>query len=169
VSAERFWRWIDRADAVLGLSAGALLFGMMALTFVDVVGRYLFNRSVPGGFEITEILMAVLIFAGLPLVSRRDEHVSVDLLDHIFPAALRRAQRIAIELASGGLLIALAGLMWRKAGQVGSYGDTTTVLEIRLAPYVYAISAFLVITGAIHLLRVFAPPPPAAAPARDAG
>jgi len=159
-----FWKAVDRVDAVLGLAAGAVLFAMMALTFVDVIGRYLFDRSVPGGFEITEIMMAVLIFAGLPLVSRRDEHVTVDLIDHLLPAAVRRAQRLAIELASGLLLLALSWLMWRKAGEIAAYGDTTTVLQIRYAPYVYAISVFLVLAGTVHVLRVFAPPS-AAAPA----
>jgi TRAP-type C4-dicarboxylate transport system permease small subunit len=164
-----FWKAVDRADAALGLAAGALLFAMMALTFVDVVGRYLFNRSVPGGFEITEIMMAVLIFAGLPLVSRRDEHVSVDLIDHALSPRVRRAQRTAIELASGALLLALAWLMWLKANDVAANGDTTTVLLIRYAPYVYAISVFLALTGLVHLLRCFVPPPERPRAAGDGG
>jgi len=164
VTLSRFWKLVDRADAALGFAAGVVLFAMMALTFVDVIARYLFNRSVPGGFEITEIMMAVLIFAGLPLVSRRDEHVSVDLIDHWLGPRLRRVQRTVIELASGLLLLGLAYLMWRKAGQIAGYGDTTTVLLIELAPYVYAISVFLVITAAIHLVRTVAPPPAIATP-----
>ncbi|HXZ53159.1 MAG TPA: TRAP transporter small permease [Burkholderiales bacterium] len=153
----RFARLARRLEAVLGLVAGVLLFAMMILTFADVMGRYLFNHSVPGGFEITEILMAMLIFAGLPLVSRREEHVSVDLLDHLMPPAMRRAVRVIMELAGGALLLGLAYLMWHKARQVAAYGDTTTVLQIRYAPYVYAIVVFLVIAGAVHLVNVFAP------------
>lgn len=160
---------VDRADAAFGFAAGAVLFAMMALTFVDVICRYLFNRSVPGSFEITEIMMAVLIFAGLPLVSRRDEHVSVDLIDHWVGPRLRRVQRVLVDFASGALLLGLATLMWRKAGQIAGYGDTTTVLLIELAPYVYAISVFLVITALIHLVRTVAPPPASAsAPSDDA-
>jgi hypothetical protein len=59
-------RWLRRG---LGGLASALLFFMMALTFVDVVGRYLFNTPVYGGFEMTEVALATLIFAGLPLVT----------------------------------------------------------------------------------------------------
>jgi TRAP-type C4-dicarboxylate transport system permease small subunit len=158
----RFWKLVDRADTAFGAAAGLVLFSMMALTFVDVICRYLFNRSVPGSFEITEIMMAVLIFAGLPLVSRRDEHVSVDLIDHWLGPRVRAVQRKVIELANGLLLLGLAYLMWRKAEQIAGYGDTTTVLLIRLAPYVYVISVFLVITALIHLVRTVAPPPPLA-------
>jgi TRAP-type C4-dicarboxylate transport system permease small subunit len=67
-----------RADAVLGVAASAILFSMMLLTFVDVVARYLFNFPLRGGFEVTELMLLVLIFAGLPLVSHADEHVTMD-------------------------------------------------------------------------------------------
>ena len=42
---------------------------------IDVVGRYFFSMPVTGGFEMTEILLASLIFAGLPLVTLRDDRV----------------------------------------------------------------------------------------------
>ena len=54
-------------------AAAAILFAMMVLTTVDVVARYVFNRPLRGAFEITELLLVVLIFAGLPLVSLAGE------------------------------------------------------------------------------------------------
>ena len=76
-------QWERRADAVLGIAASAILMAMMCLTFVDVVARYVFNRPLRGGFEITELLLLVLIFAGLPLVSHADEHVTMDFIDRL--------------------------------------------------------------------------------------
>ena len=58
-----------RADTILGVAASAILLAMMLLTFVDVVARYVFSRPVRGAFEVTELMLVVLIFAGLPLVS----------------------------------------------------------------------------------------------------
>ena len=66
-----------------------LLFMMMVLTFADVVARYLINRPIRGGFEITELTLLVLIFAGLPLVSHADEHVTMDFIDRILPVRWR--------------------------------------------------------------------------------
>ena len=54
--------WLDR---VLGAAAAVLLFCLMAVTTVDVIGRYIFNFPLRGGFEITELLLLTLIFAGL--------------------------------------------------------------------------------------------------------
>ena len=153
----RLARVVYRIDAALGFGACAILFAMMSLTFVDVVRRYSFNKSIAGSFEITELLMATLIFAGLPLVSRREEHVTVDLIDHFTSPALQRVHRLVIEFLSGAILLGLGYLMWGKASQVASYGDTTTILTIQLAPFVYGMSVFLIVAGIVHLIKVFMP------------
>jgi hypothetical protein len=40
--------WERQIDAVLGVAASAILFGLMTLTFADVMGRYLFSSPVRG-------------------------------------------------------------------------------------------------------------------------
>jgi hypothetical protein len=49
-----------------GLMAAMALFSIMWLTLIDVTGRKFFNNSVPGGLEMTEILMVIVIFGALP-------------------------------------------------------------------------------------------------------
>src|SRR5207253_3109449 len=75
--------WKRRADALLGVAASAILLAMMLLTVVDVVARYIFSRPVGGAFEITELMLVVLIFAGLPLGSFSDEHAVMDFIDRV--------------------------------------------------------------------------------------
>ena len=65
--------WERRVEGLLGVAASLILLAMMLLTFVDVVARYVLNRPVRGAFEVTELLLLVLIFAGLPLVSFTNE------------------------------------------------------------------------------------------------
>ena len=64
---------LHRLDLALrwtsGLMAAAALFAIMWLTLVDVSGRKFLSHSVPGGLELTEMLMVVVIFGALPLVS----------------------------------------------------------------------------------------------------
>ena len=64
--------WGRLVEVLLGVAAAAILLAMMGLTFVDVVARYVFNRPLAGAFEVTELLLLVLIFAGLPLVTYAD-------------------------------------------------------------------------------------------------
>lgn len=141
-------RWLRRG---LGGCAALLLFFMMALTFVDVIGRYLFNTPVYGGFEMTEVVLATLIFCGLPLVTARDEHVTVDLFDRMIPAGVRHVRDAAIAVLCAVLLFVLSYHVWGKAGDSMRYGDVTAILEIPLGPMVYFMSVMLAATGVVYL------------------
>ena len=147
--------WERRADAVLGIAASAILFAMMALTFVDVVARYVFNRPIRGAFEVTELLLLVLIFAGLPLVSHADEHVTMDFIDRWLRPVGRRLLARIIDLLVAVLMFFMAWQVWIKAGRISSYGDSTDVLRILYGPFVYFMAAMIVLAGLIHLLRTF--------------
>lgn len=150
-------KWERQADAVLGIAASILLFGMMALTFADVVARYLLNWPIRGGFEITELALLVLIFAGLPLVSHADEHVTMDFIDRILPPRLGDAWQRVVHAACAAILLFLAWQIWIKAGRIAEYGDTTDVLRITIGPFVYFMAAMIALTGLMHVLKVFLP------------
>jgi TRAP-type C4-dicarboxylate transport system permease small subunit len=138
---------------VCGALAAAALFGIMVLTFFDVGGRKFASASIPGSLEVTELLMVVVIFAALPLVSIRREHVVFDSLDHVFSPMLRRLQSMLVNLVCGGLLMALAWLMWRTAGEFAETGETTAQLKLLKAPFIYGMSVLCGLTGLVHLLR----------------
>jgi TRAP-type C4-dicarboxylate transport system permease small subunit len=137
-----------------GALAAAALFCIMVLTFFDVGGRKFASASIPGSLELTELLMVVVIFAALPLVSIRREHVVFDSFDHVFPSALRKAQSMLVNLVCGGLLMALAYLMWRTAGEFADTGETTAQLKLLKAPFIYGMSVLCGLTSLVHLLRV---------------
>ncbi len=150
-------KWERRVDAALGIAASVILFVMMLLTFIDVVARYLFNFPLRGGFEITELMLLVLIFAGLPLVSRADEHVTMDFIDRMLPP---RALLLVVRAAHALCAAVMFFLTWQvliKAGTIAGYGDTTDVLKIRVGPFVYFMAAMILLTGLVHLYKVFVP------------
>jgi len=149
--------WERRADAVLGVAASALLLCMMVLTFADVVARYLFNWPIRGGFEITELLLLSLIFAGVPLVSRADEHVTMDFIDRLLPGWVLALLVRAVHAAAAAAFFFLSWQAWIKAGRIAEFADTTDVLRIRVAPFVYFMAAMILLTGLVHLFKVFVP------------
>jgi TRAP-type C4-dicarboxylate transport system permease small subunit len=146
--------WLDR---VLGAAAAVLLFGLMALTTADVIGRYVFNWPLRGAFEITELLLLTLIFAGLPLASRADEHVTLDFIDMTLGAKGRLVLRRLIDLICGVIILALAWRVWIKAGKIAAYADTTEVLRLPVGPFVYFMAAMVAVTGVVHLGKVIFP------------
>ena len=144
-------------EVLCGALAAAALFGIMWLTLVDVAGRKAISTSVPGSLELTEMMMVLVIFAGLPLVSLRGEHVVFDSLDPLLERWVRRAQGFVVDLLCTAALAGLAWLMWVKAGQMMAYGDTTAQLKIPQGPFVYLMSALCGLTALVHVLLIFAP------------
>ena len=136
---------------VCGVLAGTALFCIMALTFFDVGGRKLLSTSIPGSLELTELLMVVVIFAALPLVSMRGEHVVFDSMDSYLPPTVRTLQRVLVHLLSATLLMGLAWLMWQTAADFAANGETTAQLKLSKAPFIYGMSVLCAFTGLVHL------------------
>jgi TRAP-type C4-dicarboxylate transport system permease small subunit len=149
--------WERRADALLGIASSILLMLMMLLTFADVVARYLLNRPIRGAFEITELALLVLIFAGLPLVSHADEHVTMDFIDRILPSSLADLWVRVAHAACAAVMFFLTWQVWLKAAKISSYGDTTEVLRIEVGPFVYFMAVMIALTGVVHVFKIFAP------------
>ena len=144
-------------DKLCGLLCAAALFAIMVLTFFDVGGRKLFSQSIPGSLELTELLMVIVIFAGLPLVSERGEHVIFDSLDSVWPAWLVKIQKAFVHLVCATLMTALAYLMWRSGSQFLENGETTAQLKISKAPFIYGMAIFCAITALVHVALAFFP------------
>jgi len=149
--------WEKRVDAALGVAASVLLLAMMALTFADVVARYLFNRPIRGVFEVTELMLLVLIFAGLPLVSHGDEHVTMDFIDRMLPPRALAVLIRAVHTIVAALFFFLTWQMIIKANRIAGYGDTTDVLRIAVGPFVYFMAAMICLTALIHVYKAFVP------------
>jgi TRAP-type C4-dicarboxylate transport system permease small subunit len=147
--------WERRAEAGLGVTASAILFAMMLLTFVDVVARYVFNRPLRGAFEVTELMLLVLIFAGLPLVSYADEHVTMDFIDRLLGPRARAGLTRVVDAVAAAVMLLLAWLVWLKADRIWAYRDATDVLRIVYGPFVYLMAVMIGLAGLIHLVRVF--------------
>jgi TRAP-type C4-dicarboxylate transport system permease small subunit len=144
---------LHRRYLAFGLAGSVLLFGAMAITCVDVIGRYFINRPLPGGFELTEVVMATLIFLGMPLVTAQDEHIKVDVLELVVTKRVRMWQAAFGDLVAGGTSALIGWALWTKAGQVAGYGDHTEVLKIPLTPVAYLMCLMMAFAAAIFLGR----------------
>ncbi|MGM0535264.1 MAG: TRAP transporter small permease [Pseudomonadota bacterium] len=131
--------------------AGATLFGMMLLTTADVGGRYFFNAPILGTVELTQLMLAALVFLSLPVVCWRQEHVSVDLLDAIFPARLIWGREVVVNLLVTVALWVMAQRVWALAERAFSWGDVTEFLRI---PYGYLIGLIAIMLALSALLTL---------------
>ena len=132
---------------------------MMPLTCVDVIGRYFFVAPIFGAFELTEMMLAALIFAGLPLVTLRNEHVTVDVLDPITPDWLFRIQHVVacviglrVDRLSGVAALAPRGHAWTAPARPRRSSSSSS------AYLTYAMSILMALTALALLVLVFRRP-----------
>ncbi len=139
-------RSVDWISRILEGAAALSLFSLMAMTCIDVVGRYFFNSPLDGATEITRLMMAVVVFSVLPVASWREEHISVDLLSNVFPKGLVNSRQAILSLIAAAALGGIAYRVWILAARAREYGDTTEFLGIPTYPIIYFISALSAVT-----------------------
>lgn len=154
---------IERAvEGVLGAVASVVLFSLMLLTCVDVFGRYFLNRPVLGAFEVTEMALAALIFVGLPMVTLRQEHITIDLLDAISPRWLLRLQHVAASAIGAVATAYLAWRLWLRGNTMLASGETTAQLKFTLAYLTYAMAILTALTALAFIVVMLRRPRAAA-------
>lgn len=130
---------------LLSYIVGGLMFVMIAIIFVDVIGRYGFGLPIPAGFEITEFVMATMIFSAIPLVSYYNSHITVGLFDHAFRGRVRRVQQSFVLLFSMVMLGFMGNRLYDQAEYMRSVEQFGQQLDIQVAPVVYgtALMSFI--------------------------
>lgn len=148
---ERIFKIIERLLAVL---AGIALFIMMVLTFVDVVGRYGFNKSIFGTSEMIEVLMVIVIFAGIAFITSADQHIKVDIFDSWIKRRAPNLQRWAVLIFSFGVYAFVTVELIQHA--IGSFqsGKRTAVLDGPQWLMPGAAALFSIIGVALFLMAI---------------
>lgn len=118
------------AARMLGVVAATALFAMMALTFIDVIGRYGFHHSIFGVAEIIECLMIVSIFAGLAFITAKNEHITVTLMEPLVTRVMGRLQRWLSIAMSVGCTLLICWQLFMHALDLLQSGKRTPVLEL---------------------------------------
>jgi len=84
-----FDKAVRRVTNILCYTAAVMLAALMLLGSSDVIGRYFFNKPIKGTFEISEILLAGIVFFGLAYTSSIERHVRVDTFVLLFSPRLQ--------------------------------------------------------------------------------
>jgi TRAP-type C4-dicarboxylate transport system permease small subunit len=120
------------ATFLLGLACLLVLAALIGLTCVDVIARYVFNSPVSGAYELTELLLASLIFLALPLTTAAGEHVEVELMDGVKSRMLKRVGTVFAGICTVIVFAIIALKLSEHAGKLASRGSVTDSLEIPL-------------------------------------
>ena len=102
----------------------------MLLTVADVALRAVFSLPIPGMLDLIELGLACTIFVALPAVFLRDEHLVVDVIDHVAPKRVVRWLDLLGAALSAVVLAVMAWHMLPLARDMHAFGDVTADLAI---------------------------------------
>jgi TRAP-type transport system small permease protein len=124
------WKLRGAVETVIVL----LLLAMVALTFVDVIGRRIVGRPVYGAHDITEHLMALVVFAGLPLVTVAGAHLTIDILDKLVASPRMAWWRSVTAFAVAAVFALMAWLFVGHSMNAAAISEVSQALRIPRGP-----------------------------------
>lgn len=143
---------VDRFIDGIEKTAAGFLAAVTAITFVSVFLRYIFIWSIPDSYDISSLLLGILIFWGIASASYRSEHITVDLLHGAAPQWARRAMDLFADVIT---LASLAVFTWMVAIKViNTYHDNVATFDLRQPVWIYYFVAWIGLAAAIILMVV---------------
>ncbi len=132
---------LERLTRVFALAGGLLLVGVMGMTVVSVVGRYLFNAPVPGDYEITELAIGIAVFAFFPYCHITNANIVVEL----FTGRMPERFKAALDAVHNLTFAVVAGLItWRLfIGAMHKFDDSETTVFLGIPVHWAYFSALL--------------------------
>ncbi len=127
------------------------LMALMLLTCADVFGRYFLNNAINGAVEMTEIGLALIVFAEMPIVTWRGGHVLVDILDRWMSSLLIKVLGLISALLMSGALYFLAERMMYLANRSMRREVVTEYLEIPVGYIIQYIAFMSYLTAAMMI------------------
>lgn len=130
---------------------------LMLVTFVDVIGRYVFNRPVTFAVELIELLMGMVVFFGLAYTTLKKAHITVDLIldaaSGIFKAALFKLA----ALISAIIIVVMAWQLTKRGIGFLQSGLSTDVLYMRVAPFVFIMCLGVFLAAIVAVVQFIRP------------
>lgn len=136
----------------------ALVVVMVALTFFDVIGRRLFGRPIYGANDVTEHLMGLMVFAGLPIVTAAGAHLTVDLFDNMLDRPAFRFWKAITAFFVAAILGLISWLFFEHALNAGQIKEVSQALGVPRQPIYFYMAASCALSAVAALVTLYTGP-----------
>ncbi len=160
--SHNFRRFVHKLSYVLAWLGMFALLPLMFLTTVDVVGRFVWNKPVPGAVELSSYILVAFVLSGLAYTHQRRGHVRVTmLLERLGPKPALAVEALTI-LMSMAITLVIAWQGWVIAWEQTTVSDMLRVpqrpfrLLVSLAGGCFFLELLLDLLGVLG--RLVSPP-----------
>ena len=122
----------------------ALFWALASVVFLQFFSRYILNDSIAWTEEIARYILMALTFTGSAMAARRGNHIAVEFLPNMLPAAPRRIVHLLAALTAVAFYAILVFLCWQVA--LAMRFQPMVVIDWPLSWVYWTIMAGLVLT-----------------------
>lgn len=144
--------WGRRVSHLLSL-IGILGFVVLALAIIlDVMLRWLFSAPIDGFSEVARLGVAILSATFLPAALIERYHISIEFLGKWFGPRWNQGFNIFSAIVTLGFFTLMAWQFIGYTQELASSGETTWIIGIKVAPYWWLVTGFVIFCVPIQIL-----------------
>jgi TRAP-type C4-dicarboxylate transport system permease small subunit len=114
-----------------------VLFAMMTMTMIDVLLRKLTNTTIIGAGEITEMMMAVVVFCSLAQCQVAEGHIKIDLIMKKASPKIQSMVDMVTQFLCFGLFCLMTWGTFKHAVEIMEWEEVSIDLAIPIYPFVF--------------------------------
>jgi TRAP-type transport system small permease protein len=144
------------ADALAGglnRVAGVILFLMMLLTLIDVLLRKFWSQGILGGLELSEFMLAGMVFCALAQAEIEHRHVCVDLFAGRLHALGGKYLTAFVQFLSALMMGAISVSSFLYALSIRTAGEVSLDLGIPRYPLILVATLGCALLAFVMLIR----------------
>jgi C4-dicarboxylate transporter, DctQ subunit len=144
-------------SAIARFEAFVLAFGILLMatnSIANVVGRFVFARSLYFSEELNQFLIVLVTFVGLGYAARKGRHIRMSAFYDQLSDCGRKILMIIIAAVTAAVMFALAFYSYQYVARLYSLGKVTPSLQVPLYLTYLWVPIGFVITGIQYVLTV---------------
>lgn len=138
-----------------GWAVYLLLPALAALVAGDAALRYFLNVPLQWGSDVKELLLLIVVTAGLPATSLAGQHIRVGLFDDYLPVPVKRLAMTVTHILSGLVAVVIAYAVADLALDMQRYGDRAEMIDIPFAPIAALVAFAATLSAFAEFARAF--------------
>lgn len=126
---------------------------MAVVTFIDVVGRVVFNAPLGFAYELVGVLLGVAVYAMLGVACLIRDHIAIDLLDDVWARTgwFNRVRLAMVWLCEAAFFGLLAWFLVKQALKSQRYGVEFLFLPLEKWMPIAIVAGFAIMAAVAHL------------------
>jgi C4-dicarboxylate transporter, DctQ subunit len=144
-------------NGIARFEAFVLAFGVLLMatnSIANVIGRFVFSRSIYFTEELNQFLIVLVTFVGLGYAARKGRHIRMSAVYDQLSDRQRKAMMILIAGVTAAMMFVLAYYSYVYVARVATLGKVTPSLQVPLYLTYFWVPLGFIITGIQYIMTV---------------